>query len=163
MPSDLHADLQARFARPAVTRPAVAANTSWLSRLGAAISMPGLAISAAAILLLGVIAPRFVHQGDESFRGTNSAQVEAVPVILAGGPSDILDRLSAAGDLEPGSLKAVASAAEAARLAGPKVTVDFSSGIIQSVDADGRVVFHTKISADSPELSLTIAEAVSHL
>lgn len=163
LPADLRADLEARFARPvAAPAPSATRGASWFARLTSALSTPGFAIAAAAIMILAVVAPLTMDRNTESFRGSASVEFQSIPVLLVHGPAGIADQLALAGDLEATSLKTLSQLSEVENVTGPKVVVDFASSIIRSVDADGHTV-HEATLPTGADLTRAIAEAVTHL
>ncbi len=162
LPADLRADLEARFARPVAAPATSATRASWFARLTSALSTPGFAIAAAAIMILAVVAPLTMDRNAESFRGSASVEFQSIPVLLVHGPAGIADQLALAGDLEATSLKTLSQLSEVENVTGPKVVVDFASSIIRSVDADGHTV-HEATLPTGADLTRAIAEAVTHL
>ena len=163
IPAELHRDLHAKFSPLPAGLAAKRPGLSWFARLSAALSTPGFAVSAAAIVLLAVLSPIFLKQPVENFRGASATAYHSVPVLLVNAPASLHADLIALGDLESGSIQTLGSLEEASKLEGVKVIVDPTAGTIKAVDAEDTVVFEKAIPSDGAGISILVAEAVSHL
>jgi hypothetical protein len=163
IPADLLDALTSRFNR--VARPAEARRSGfWARRFQGFLASPAFAGVTACLLLVGIAIPTLRPEAGhkETFRGSPSAQVDTLPILLVGSPSDFSSRIAQAGDIELSSIHMVAET-DTYSFPGTKIVVNFHNGTIVAVDSEERVVHSLPLPADLGELSFAIGEAVSRL
>ena len=161
VPAGLLEDLERHFDAPVLTP--VRERRSWRERVRGLIASPAFGIAAAAMLVLSVATPSLLPE--TIFRGTPSSSTsgDCVPVVLVREPTGIRQLVEGSGDFEAGAVASVDRLDKGLAILGPKVVVDFETGLLRSLDSTGREFFSAPIPEDTAELSTLIAEAITYL
>jgi hypothetical protein len=161
IPAGLAADLSARFAPREFAAPQVAA-VSWFEKVRGFLSTPAFGAAAAAVVVMGVAVPMIsapAERGNHVFRGDTSAiTADSVRIVFVGQNPAMVSEITASGDFEAA---AIATTECSATVTGPAVIVDFTTGSLSAVDADGTLLHRTDLSGDASEVSASIASALS--
>lgn len=167
-PTALLRDLGNRFTQTQLG--SVTRKTSFLQKLINLIASPAFGISAAAIMILGVVSPNIFTspeqgRGSEGFRGAGTQYGASAPVqiVLIQAPSGVRSMIENSGDFEPGLVSAVEFLETSNLIPNPKVIVNFQTAELHVIDSTGTQIYRAPIPDDSSELSLAIAAAVTHL
>jgi hypothetical protein len=160
MPSGLAADLVARFApRTADFTPV---RVSLTERFYNWLASPSFGLAAAAAVVIGVAIPMLSAPDTATpdlFRGDSKASAaDTVRIAFIGenAPMEAAIRSS-------GSFDAVAFAADAASLPGPKVVIDFRGGTISAVNASGSTVHSSPLPVEAKQAPDAVADSISRL
>ena len=166
VPPGLLNDLNKRFAsQRIVIEPG--RRRAWLEGVKRLLASPGFGLSAAAIMILGVVTPILQHQSTppstERFRGIpGEVQVPAM-ILLVGGPPELGSNLAQSGQFEQDRLISVSDLAATRSIDNPKVVLDFSNSTIRAINEDGDTVYEGALPESIAELSLAVGETLGHL
>jgi hypothetical protein len=158
-------DLMRRFDRVPATA-AATGTRSWFAVVQSFIARPAFGVAALACLVLGLTVPGLMDSskpGKSGFRGTVSSPLPSASarIILINAAPEILHQLQASGDFEDGAISTADQLDTT--LSGARVLVDFASGTISAVTADGNEVYNARLPQDAAGLSAEIATALSRL
>jgi hypothetical protein len=158
MPAGLATDLALRFAPRAIER-ATPPRLSLVEKVRAWLASPGFGLAAAAVVVVGVAIPMISTPDREIFRGSaQTAATDTVRIAFIGEDAAIESAIKSSGNFE-----AFAFAVGADSLPGPKVVIDFRTGVISAVDRDGDTVHSAPIPDDAKDAPDAVADAVSRL
>jgi hypothetical protein len=160
MPSGLAADLVARFAQrtaePAFRR------ISLTERFRNWLASPSFGLAAAAAVVIGVAIPMLSAPDPATpdlFRGdTQAPATGTVRIAFIGENANVEAAIKSSRTIE-----AVAFAADAASLPGPKVVIDFHRGTISAINASGTTVHSTPRPMEAKQAPDVVADAISRL
>ena len=114
------------------------------------------------VVVMGVAVPMIsapAVRGNHVFRGDTSAiTADSVRIVFVGQNPAMVSEITASGDFEAA---AIATTESSATVTGPAVIVDFTTGSLSAVDADGTLLHRTDLSGDASEVSASIASALS--
>jgi hypothetical protein len=161
LPAGLAADLSARFAPREIAAPQVAP-VSWFEKVRGFLSTPAFGAAAAAVVVMGVAVPMIsapADRGEHVFRGATSAiTADAVRIVFVGQNPAMVSEITASGDFEAAAITMTESSST---VTGPAVIVDFTTGSLSAVDADGSLLHRTDLSGDASDMAASIASALS--
>jgi hypothetical protein len=160
MPSALAADLAARFTlRMAESTPV---RISLAERFRNWLASPSFGLAAAAAVVVGVAIPMLSAPDpatSEMFRGgAITTPSDTVRIAFIGENASVAAALKSSGNFE-----AVAFAADAASLPGPKVVIDFGTGTVTAVDSTGNTIHSSPLPLEAKQAPEAVADAISRL
>lgn len=136
-------------------------------RLRNLISSPAFGLAAAAVMVFGIVTPFVIRGSDsdavDSVRGISGDVSAPAMIVLVNSPADLENTLAHSGQFESGSLISVRDLAAATDIPEPKVVLDFETAMIRSINADGETVHTGMLPERIADLTLSVAEALSHL
>lgn len=157
MPSSLAADLAARFT-PRMDA-ATPVRISLTERFRNWLSSPSFGLAAAAVVVIGAAVPMISGPSPELFRGdTIASSTDTVRIAFVGENASLATAIKSSGNFD-----AVAFAADAASLPGPKVVIDFRTGTVNAVDYTGTTIHSSPLPLDATDASATVADAIFRL
>lgn len=166
LPVGLLDDLNQRFAsQRIVIEPR--RQVAWGAKLRRLVATPAFGLAAAAMLVFGVVTP-FVSQfsGPETadgFRGATGAVGAEAMIVLVHSPADLENTLAHSGQFEADSIVSAGDMDAALQIPGAKVILDFESATVVALDNQGNTVHASGLPANLADLTLTVADALSHL
>ena len=162
MPAGLASDLSARFA-PRVMKTVVSAPLSWSEKVRTFLGTPAFGAVAAAVVILGVVAPTLSGPSPETFRGDLPVvQAPAVRIIFTGDSPETRAAVEASATFESSSLSSMDSKAAASQ-SGPKVIVNLTTATITAIDRDGATLYRSAVPSEPGKVADAIALAVQSL
>lgn len=157
MPSGLAADLAVRFASRADE--SSAPRITLFEKVRTWLASPGFGVAAAAVVVVGVAIPMLSTPDPEFWRGGFGASAgTTVRIAFIGEDAKAEAEIKSSRNFE-----AVAFAADAASLPGPKVVINFRTGIISAVNAEGTTIHSWPLPAEPKKVPDAIADAISRL
>jgi hypothetical protein len=168
VPDGLLDELNDRFAsRRIVIEPK--RHSVWVEGLKRLLASPGFGLSAAAVLLLGIVTPILQHQSvppaTERFRGHQLPGQASSPamIVLVGEPPEMANNLALSGQFVKDRVMSVKDLAATESVANPKIILDFDSASIRAIDEEGETVHRGTLPESIADLSSAVAEALTHL
>ncbi|MCH7227695.1 hypothetical protein [Haloferula sp. A504] len=166
VPAGLLHDLNQRFAtQRIVIEPS--RQRRWLASLRGLVRTPAFGLAAAALIVFGVLTPIVGHDrgrtNAESFRGVSTPVSAPTMIVLVDSPAGLADTLAHSRSFEADSVVAVTDLASADQIAAPKVVLNFTDATLAAINDQGYVVHTAPLPKSIAELSLLVADALSHL
>jgi|GEM_PF-4183497 len=160
-PSGLLEDLERHFDTSVMVP--VREKRPWRDRLRSMLASPAFGIAAAVVVVIGFTLPSLFEPS--SFRGgpTAAPSGQAVQIVLVDEPTGIRHMVETSGDFEAGAVASVDQLEKVFSILGPKVIVNFETGLLRAVDSAGTEYFSAPIPENTADLSTVIAEAITHL
>jgi hypothetical protein len=167
IPDELVSDLSRKFSHAQPSDSAQNSKNSLFAKLGSFLATPGFGLAAAAILILGFIAPALMTQNTESketFRGANVTYAASkASIILITDNSETLKNLEDSGLFDMSIVIETTDPLFAASIQGAKLLVDVRGGAIVGYDADSREVLSDELPDDRSKIAEQIALAFGAL
>ena len=157
MPSGLAADLAARFTPQTAATPPD--RISLTERFRNWLSSPSFGLTAAAAVVIAAAIPMISGPSPELFRGdTITSTTDTVRIAFVGENASLATAIKSSGNFD-----AVAFAADAASLPGPKVVIDFGTGTVNAVDPSGNTIHSSPLPLDAKEAPSAVTDAIVRL
>lgn len=165
VPESLVSDLATEFVPASPTQTKV----SWISKIHDLVATPGFGLAAAALLVIGFLAPSLTNpsqnsESAETFRGANVAySASDASIVLITDNSETRQLLEESGLFDMSAVIETSDPLVAATLQKAKLLVDVKGGAIVGYNKDSREVVADKLPSDRSKVAERIALAFGAL
>jgi len=168
VPQELMQDFAERFAPQQAAPAPKVVEGQLFDKVRRFFASPAFGLSAAAVLLLGLLVPQLVDRsqdGPETFRAAGDTAVfeHVSRIVFVGSGAEYVAAVESSEVFEPTSLVSAADVDSAMFQSDPKVVIDFNAGTLSVFNRDGEKTFTEALPKDPNDLPAAIAAALTQL
>lgn len=168
VPQQLMQEFSERFAPQQAAPAPKVVEGQFIDKVRRFFASPAFGLSAAAVLLLGLLVPQLINRsqdGQETFRGAGDAvQSDHISrIVFIGEGPEFVSAVESSEIFEPTSLVTANDLDSALFQPDPKVVINFNAGTLSVFNREGEMTFSEELPKDPNDLPAAIAAALTQI